>query len=305
MTLPNCWVIFLASSLLGHMALAQPSMSAREAKARLLTVSPETAASELQVRVAPGYVTALNFDMPLAPDGVKLEAPAGRLKRLDITERRITLEPATELAPSEQLRMNVSFAGEPAPTQVVITLVPATATVDTRVRVSRKPATMGELLVELEQARTQLEEVGQEPQGLSAPCPPLNLTEVVFSGVLGEGDFSAHTVLSPPETQLGAKGVQVTRYQTPERLLLAFRFLNTDSAAELWTPDQVELVHLGTGIRLHALSVEMRPASFVPGGAAIVLVHLEAASFRPGEPFLLAFSNKAGTQVIRWAAVKL
>lgn len=305
MTLPNCWVIFLASSLLGHMAFAQPTMSAREARTRLLTVSPETAASEPQVRVAPGYVTVLTFEMPVAPQGVKLEAPEGRLKRLDVTEHRVTLEPAAELAPSEQVRMTVSFSDGLAPAQVRIVLVAATTTVDTRVRLSRKPATMGELLVELEKARTQLEEAGQDPQGLSTPCPPLNLTEVVFSGVLGEGDFSAHTLLESPETQLGAKGVRVTRYQTPERLLLAFRFLNTDSAAEPWTPDQVKLVHQGTGIRLQALSVEMRPASFVPGGAAFVLVHLEAGNFRPGESFLLAFSNKAGTQVIRWEAVTL
>lgn len=287
------------------MALAQPSMSAREAKTRLLTVSPETAASELQVRVAPGYVTALNFDMPLAPDGVKLEAPAGRLKRLDVTGHRVTLEPATELAPSEQVRMTVSFADGIAPTQVVFALVPGTAAVDTRVRVSRKPATMGELLVELEQARTQLEAMGQEPQDPSAPCPPLNLTEVVFSGALGEGDFSSHLVWEEPGTQVGAAGAKLTRYQTPERLLLAFRFLNTDSAATPWEPDQVRLVRLAKQTAVKALSVEMRPARLVSGGVTVVLVEMEAVAFHPGELFSVGFRNKAGTQALSWTAVSL
>lgn len=287
------------------MALAQPTMSAREARTRLLTVSPETAASEPQVRVAPGYVTVLTFDMPLAPQGVKLEASEGRLKRLDVTEHRVTLEPAAELAPSEQVRMTVSFSDGLVPAQVRIVLVAATATVDTRVRLSRKPATMGELLVELEKVRTQLEEAEQEPQGLSMPCPPLNLTEVVFSGVLGEGDFSAHLVWAEPEQHDGAENLRITRYSSSERFLLAFRFLNTARDAEPWTPDQIRLVHLATQTSVKALSIEMRPARFVQGGAAVVVVELEPVAFHPGDLFSLAVSNKAETQLLRWEAAKL
>jgi uncharacterized protein (TIGR02268 family) len=201
--------------------------------------------------------------------------------------------------------MTVSFADGLAPPQVVIALVPGTVAVDTRVRVSRKPATMGELLAELEKARAQLEATGQEPQGLSAPCPPLTLTEVLYSGVLGQSEFSARPVWELPDNHPGAENIQLTRYLTSDRLLLAFRFLNTDSAAEPWTPDQVRLIHLATHTLVKVLSIEMRPARFVPDGAAFVVVELEAVAFQQGDKFSLQFSNKAGTQALFWDEVSL
>ena len=306
MTLPNCWVIFLASALLGSMTYAQPHMTGRAPKPRHLVVTEATAANALEVRVAPGHLTSVTFGRRLTPEGVKVEDGRERLKRLDVTESHLTVEPAAELGPGDRLLVTVSFPDGGVPGQVVLALVSSPSEVDTEVTVSRLPTTMGEVLAELNATRARLAEAHQQLQAQRSNCASIGLTERMFAALgQGEGGFS-QDVLSNPTSHSGLTALTVRVHRSPGRFILGLRFRVTASAASLapWTPHEVQLNHRGTGQQVKVLSLEMRPPHFSVGEEVFIVMELEPRPLREVD-FQLRCGKPENEPLVFWNRVLL
>lgn len=305
MTLPNCWVIFLTSALLGSMTYAQPHMTVRVPKMRHLVVTEATAANALEVRVAPGHLTSVTFGRRLTPEGVKVEDGRERLKRLDVTESHLTVEPAAELGPGERLLVTVDFP-DGIPAQVLLALVSSPSEVDTQVTVSRLPTTMGEVLAELNATRARLAEARQQLQAKSPNCAAVSLTERMFAAQ-GQGEgLSIRGVIDVPTVQLGAENLRANVHRSLGLFILGLRFRVTASASSLmpWTPDEVQLTHLATGRQVKVRSLEMRPPRFAVGEEVVVVLELEPLPFRSGY-FELRCGNPQDALVIHWSEALL
>lgn len=308
LTLPHCWVIVFVSTLLGHMALAQPHMASRRARTQQLAISAATAGGELEVCVAPGHETSLDFKMPLAPDGVTLEVGRERLKRLSITGNRITLEPATELAPGERLLLTVRFADGRVPERAVLALVSSPIEVDAVVTVVRQPSTMGEVLAELHATRDQLDEAHRQLQAKNARCVPNTLVDVVFSGLLEEGVFSRRDVEQRPEQSAHVDVAQLSVYRSPKRLFLSISLRlrpSFEGTLAPWTADEITLNHHRTSTQVRVLSIEMRPPLLSAKEEMHLVVELEPPPERLTGLFSLECVPRGGKPGLQWAEVNL
>lgn len=306
MTLPNSWVIFLASSLLGSMTLAQPHMTGREARTRHLVVPTVAEASVLELHVAPGHQTSVTFERPLTPEAVTVEDGRERLKRLDVTETHVTVEPAAELEPGSRLRLTVRFSDGRLPETVVLALMSSPSEVDSKVTVSRLPSTMGEALAELNATRARLAEAHQQLQAQRPDCAVESLTERMFSA-LGQGeDVSIRDVFEPPIENLGVEEMQASVHRSSRLFILGIRFRVSASARSLvpWTPDDVHLVHRATGRVVKVRSLEMRPPRFSVGEEVAVVLELEPLPSRSGN-FVLQCGNPEREPFIQWRMVSL
>ncbi len=306
MTLPNYWVIFLASSLVGSMTHAQPHMTGRDPKTRQLAITAVSGAPELEVRVAPGHLTQVKFGWKLAPEGVKVEGERERLKKLDVSQTHLTLEPAAELEPGSRLRVTVRFPDGFLPEQVVLVLVTKPAEVDTEVMVSRLPSTMGEILAELNATRARLAAAHQQLQAQRLSCSANSMTERMFSE-LGQGeDASPHGFFQDPTLQSGLEYIRATVHRSSEFFILGIRIRIAAAALHLapWTPDVVKLTHQPTGRRVKVLSLEMRPPRFTVGGEVVVVMELEPLPFPRGD-FQLSCGDEEGGPLIKWKMVML
>jgi len=287
------------------MALAQPYMTGRDPKTRHLVVTEATAADGLEVHVAPGHLTTVTFGRPLTPEGVKVEDGRERLKRLDVTETHLSLEPAAELGPGERLRVTVRFADGGTPEHVVLALVSRPSDVDTQVTVSRLPSTMGELLAELNATRARLAEARQQLQAQRSSCEADKLTERMFSA-LGQGaDGSIQDVLSTP-TSSGADVMAARVHRSSDLFILGLRFRVTESAVPLaaWTPNEVRLEHRLTHHPVRVLSLEMRPSRFSVGEEVFIVVEFEPQPLHEDD-FALRCGSPKGTPLLVWDKVQL
>lgn len=300
--------MFLTSSLLGHMAHAQPPMTGLNPKPRQLVVPAVAEVRELEVRVAPGHLTSVTFHRPLTAEGVKVEGGRERLKRLDVSETHLTLEPAAEVGPGSPLRLTVRFPDGFLPEQVVLVLVTRPSQeVDTQVEVSRLPSTLGEVLAELNATRARLAEARQQLQAQRPDCAVTHLTERMFSA-LGEGAGTAlRRFGSNPDTQLGVEYLRGLVHRASERSVLGLRFRVTASAHPLapWTPGEVHLGHRSADQQFKVLSLEVRPPRFVVGDEVVVVLEVEPLPPFHQEELHLRFGTQGSAPFLEWEGVRL
>lgn len=288
------------------MTLAQPHMTGREARTRHLVVPTVAEARELEVHVAPGHLTSVTFERPLTPEAVTVENGRERLQRLDVTETHVTFEPAAELEPGSRLRLTVRFSDGRLPESVVLALMSSPSEVDSEVKVSRLPSTMGEALAELNATRARLAEAHQQLQAERPDCAVKGRIEQMFS-VLGQGeDVSIRGAIEPPNALLGVEAVQASVHRSSRLFILGIRFRVSASARSLapWTPDDVLLMHLATGRAVKVRSIEMRPPRFSAGEEVAVVLELEPLPSLSGS-FLLQCGNPKRAPFIQWNGMRL
>ncbi|MCP3104083.1 DUF2381 family protein [Myxococcus sp. K15C18031901] len=73
-------------------AQSQEGLRGRELKRRRVSLSVTTADKPVELRVAPDYLTALEFDSPVDRDSVVLGDSGGRLALFEVTARTIVLK---------------------------------------------------------------------------------------------------------------------------------------------------------------------------------------------------------------------
>ncbi len=300
LTLPLCWVMLRLPSLIGHMALAQSPTTAREMRKRQLTVPTGPSAGPLKVHVAPGYLTSLAFDMPLAREGVKLEGPRERLARWEVAERHILLEPAAELPLGEPLLLRVRFADGLTPDGVTLALVTHPAEVDSQVTVLRQRHTTGELLAELNATRAQLDATRQELLALRTRCAPASLSALLLASDPSQKEFMTENV---PGTLL-ADGITLSEnaisHRLYGRLTLLLKLRNQDPAST-WTPDGVRMHHGEQRAPVELLAAGLDRPGLAPGETGLFAVELLAPSdFSPLHDVSLELRDATSGRTARW-----
>jgi hypothetical protein len=83
--------------------MAQDAPRGRELKLPRVTLSVATADKQVELHVAPDYLTTLEFDSPVDRDAVTLSVPKDRFALFEVNSRSIVLKPAMELAPGLRL----------------------------------------------------------------------------------------------------------------------------------------------------------------------------------------------------------
>jgi len=139
---------------------APQSAPVRELQSRRV-VLPESSTRPMHtVRLAPGVLTVLEFDTPIDPDSLKLEAREERFARSEATVWMVALRPARELDETTPWVLEVDFADGQSPTRATLVLVRATDAVDAQVQVVRQPRSVEALEDDLETVRARCETGG-------------------------------------------------------------------------------------------------------------------------------------------------
>ena len=252
LVLPVTWLL-VAPLLVASSAAAQPSPPARQRQDRHLGLSAEQPLSE--VRVAVGNLTTLVFNALLEPDS--LEVDRSRFKLVDVGERSLTLEPATELGPGERLVVKVRFKDRAAPAQVIIILVSHPSEMDGKVEVERRVSTPEALRLALSQKEAELEQ-------LKAQCAADSPLKPVRSEGLPAGIAPLHT--GPKRAPVDASGLQVERtwnYRDKASTVLTIQVLNPPGHGP-WVLGQARLTG-PEGEPVPVLKVWMTPSQLAPG----------------------------------------
>jgi uncharacterized protein (TIGR02268 family) len=233
---------------------------ARVLKARQVLLREGPGAST-ELRVHPGFLTTLAFEVELLPGAVEVEAPE-RVRLVEAAGRVVVLEPVAALAEGEPVRVAVTFARGSAPVRAVLTLVSHPSEVDSQVRV-----VLSERL-----ARAAAAEAREQSE----------LMRLLLSGEGGLGKRLVGTSIPITVVSEGVEARTPWLYQWGTQWVLAVPVRNPEGAAP-WEPRVVWLTSGSPGSKPEALSARMRVPRLLPGESGWVLIpwtDLETGSFR-------------------------
>ncbi|NVJ07704.1 DUF2381 family protein [Myxococcus sp. AM001] len=279
--------------LVGLTAAAQPpeGLRGRELKRRRVSLSVATADNPVELHVAPGYLTALEFDSPVDRDAVVLGDPGGRLALFEVNGRSIVLKPAMDLGPGRGVELTVPFADGAAPARVVFSLVTHPSEVDAQVMVSRLPRTADALQAELDEVRAACAAKDAELEALRTRNVASGPAGMILAGLLGEEGFRVGRT-DALGTGEGLKPEAVVTYLASGWGAVALWVRNTGS--EPWTPVEARLSVAVSGDRVNVLAVRMKEPRIEPGGAARVVVETGAPTWPEGAALRLELRDKQG-----------
>lgn len=239
---------------------AEPELeTARVLMARQVTLREGPGAST-ELRVHPGVLTTLTFEVELPPGAVEVEAPE-RVRLLEASGRVVVLEAMEALAEGEQVRVAVTFARGSAAVRAVLVLVPHPSEVDSQVRV----------VLSERFARAAAESREQS-----------ELMKLLLSG---EGVLGQKLMGHPLQVSILGEGVEVNvpwLYQGSTHRVVAVPVRNPEGGAP-WEPRVVWLTSGVPGSKPVALSAWMRAPRLMPGESGWVLIPWsgeEKGSFR-------------------------
>lgn len=234
------------------------------------------------LRVAPGVITTLVFDMPLDLEALKaeLDGLASRFGLVDVGVSRLTLtlRPSAGFAPGTRQRVEVRFAGGEEPRRAVLELVSGPeAEAERQVEVRRQPPPPEERVAALEAREAACEAELAEVKARGA----MPLALLVLEGALTpkQRPGSALHKLKSLKDKPASGAVELTHpvlYRTPGRAVLSL-LLYLPPGAQPWTPGG-GAVEARTGRRLKVHGVAMRPPVLAPGTEALLAVEWEAPS---------------------------
>ncbi len=298
---PASWaVLALVPLLASAIAGAQPHPAARERQVintRQLVLPNSTTAPELQVRVAPGILTTIVFDAALARDSVTLDGEGTRIRRVDVGDKSVTVEPLVELG-NERAMLRVRFVDGAAPEGPALALVSDLAQVDSHVRVSRRAQSTEALEKELAEVRARCEAREAE---LHARCEANGLVGLVLAGLLREADLKTTQRIDTEFQESGASGLRMTPSGwvkvTPKWMLLAVTVENRPGQPP-WSPDKVTLRSATTNEAVGVRVVLMDRPRLGPGEEGFVAMEAEPPSAAAGERFLLELWETASGRLL-------
>ncbi|WNZ62679.1 DUF2381 family protein [Myxococcus sp. MxC21-1] len=281
--------------LVGLTAAAQPqdALRGRELKRRRVAFSASTAGNPVALHVAPGYLTALEFDSPVDRDAVVLGDPGGRLALFEVTSRAILLKPAMELGPGRGVELTIPFADGAAPARVVLSLVTHPSEVDAQVMVSRLPRTAEAIQAELDEVRATCAAKDAELEALRARNVASGPAGMILAGLLNDRGFKAGSperLLSQGGGDLVSRDVVTYRSSGWGAVSLWVRNIGSHP----WTPVEARLTVAANGERINVLAVRMKEPRIEPGGTALVVVETGAPNWPEGAALRLELRDNDG-----------
>ncbi|MFP2964335.1 DUF2381 family protein [Myxococcus sp. 1LA] len=274
-------------------AQSQDALRGRELKRRRVALSAGTSGKPVVLHVAPGYLTALEFDSPVDRDAVVLGDPGGRLALFEVTSRTILLKPEMELGPGRGMELTVPFADGSAPARIAFSLVTHPSEVDAQVMVSRLPRTAEEIQAELDEVRATCAAKDAELEALRARSAASGPAGMILAGLLGEEIYRAGrpSVLGAGDRLVNEEAVT---YFARGWAAVALRVRNTGS--QPWTPVEARLFVAASGERVNVLAVRMKEPRIEPGGTAIVVVETGAPTWPEGAALRLELRDGDGAR---------
>jgi len=281
----------LVLALLSLVAWTAAAQSPTEPMVRVRRV-PLTG-SPVEVSVAPGIPTTLNFDADIHPRSVELEPP-GRIKLLSVAARAITLMPGAELG--EAVALRVRFADACSALEPAFSLRTDAAAVDAQVMAYRD-ARAAELLLaqvaEMEARTAACEgEVAalRERGGATGPASWVLSGQIVGSGVQGAA------VGCKAGTRAGGVTCEsARRYLAKTWVVVSMRLVNPPGQLA-WKPGKAWLVSESHRERTPARVVALEPEALAPDAAGTLAVEFARPPERPGEVYRVEVREAEGTR---------
>jgi uncharacterized protein (TIGR02268 family) len=232
LTLPARFHSFLLVLLAqaSPVAVAQAVPLTREVKAQRVELA--TPGAVLEVRAAPGYLTALEFDSSLACETLTAEGRESRFALLECSTRTLVLRLAVKLAAGERLLVTVGFADGQLPAKAVLALVGHATEVDGQVQVVRQVLSKEALQARLE--------------ATLARCKAGGLAGVVLSGAVDEHGFTVER-LSGRLHWNGLEGEpgSTQRAYRSWKVLVVVVHIRLPPGSPPWTPGEARLLDAG------------------------------------------------------------
>jgi len=275
--------------------MAQDAPRGRELKRRRVALSVAMAGKSVELRVAPDYLTTLEFDSPVDRASVTLGASGGHFALFEVTHRTIVLRPAMEIAPGQSVALTVPFTDGLAPPRVVFSLVAHASEVDGQVRVSRLPRTAEAVQAELDELRAACAAKDAELEALRVRSAASGPAEMVFAGLLNWSGVQASRSFAAERQEGGRlRSEEVVSFRASGWAAVALRVHNTGS--EPWIPAEARLATVASGKHIHVLAVRIREPWIEPGGNALVVVETGAPSWSNGAALRLELRDSAGAR---------
>jgi uncharacterized protein (TIGR02268 family) len=266
---------------------APQSAPVRELQSRRVVLPESATRPMLTVRLAPGVLTVLEFDTPIDPDSLKLEAREERFARSETTLWMVALRPARELDEAIPWILEVDFTDGQSPAHATLALVRATDTVDAQVQVVRQPRSVEALEDELETVR--------------ARCEAGGFLKLAMAGWLTAG--VTHEMLEGNRTEVGVKSTLPDVYRTKQYLAMTASFRLLEGAAP-WMPGEAVLRN-GAGRVVQRVPIWMGGTQLLPHEARQVGVELQLPSEEEPGPWSLELRERNGPRGVVFPLRKL
>ncbi|CAM4063633.1 DUF2381 family protein [Corallococcus exiguus] len=284
-------LLMLSLLLLGTNVTAQEPPRGRELVQRRVMLAQAATGNPVELHVASGSVTVLEFDSSVDRAGVKLGDARDRLELVVATERLIMLKPTANVAASERILLTVPFADGMSPARAVFALVTNATQVDVQVQVSRLPRTAEAVQAELDEVRSACAGKDAELASLRARGVATGPSGMILAGTLGsEGVQAKEPTLQPMKLTDGLKADRVTAFRGTGWVALSLKVTNEGTAP--WTPTEA-LLSPG---RSRAVTVTMNEPNIVPGGMARVVVEFRGEDWPAGSDHRLELRDSMGAR---------
>ncbi|WP_186002212.1 DUF2381 family protein [Corallococcus sp. Z5C101001] len=279
--------------LLGTAVPAQPAPVSRERQERRIALPDSPSEPVPELHVAAGALTVLAFDALLDRASVELEGRE-RFRFLDVGERMLALEPATDLRPGEQLGLRVRFAEGARPEQAIFVLVTQPEEFDGRIQVFRRPQSIGALQAELADMREQLKAKDAELETLRARSNMSSPGGLALAGLLDEDGVSPSRIKpqAVKEMQSSLRVMGGVSLRAPAWSVVSVSVKNYGKTP--WTPTEARLTSSTGGTQVPVLGVRMKQSQIGPGEAGTVVVEVEKPDWDAGTVFRLELVDATG-----------
>jgi uncharacterized protein (TIGR02268 family) len=284
-------LLLLSLLLLGTNVTAQEPSRGRELVQRRVTLSQSATGKPVELHVASGSLTALEFDSPVDRAGVKLGDARDRFELIVATDRLIMLKPTGDVGTSERVLLTVPFADGMAPARAVFAPVTNATQVDAQVQVSRLPRTAEAVQAELDELRAACAGKNIELEALRARSAATGPSGMLLAGMLDPVGIQVKELTDPllkPTDRLTVERVTAFRGTGWVALSLAI----TNEGAVPWTPTEARLSSVRGG-RAHAM-VAMREPHIAPGGKALVVVEARGEDWPEDATLRVELRDSAG-----------
>jgi uncharacterized protein (TIGR02268 family) len=247
--------------------------------------------------ISPGLATSVLFDTPLPP-GAVVVAPGQQDVQVAQAERFITLLPAPDVIPGEQLKVTVRFGDGAAPATVTFLLWVHPARAERQVEVVRHRRTVESYQQELKAREEELQRCLAENARHGAAQGKLEgLTALLSAGFLGKKGISSRYLWDTPTRPGSAlQHRDAWSYRSIARVAVEL-LLDTHTGAKPWVAEGAALVGAG-GRELRGVRV-WQSGPVEPGGSeARVIVEADATEGEAQGTWTLKLWDASGKRTV-------
>nr|WP_306466059.1 DUF2381 family protein [Corallococcus exiguus] len=288
-------LLLLSLLLLGTNVTAQEPPRGRELVQRRVTLTQSAVGKPVEVHVATGSLSVLEFDSPVDRAGVKLGDARDRFELFVVNDRLVMLKPTGDVAAGEHVLLTVPFVDGMSPARAVFALLTNATQVDAQVQVSRLPRTAEAVQAELDEVRAACAGKDAELEALRARSVATGPSGMILAGTVDGSGVQAkalrnETALKPTDALNAAR---VIAFRGKGWVALSLEITNEGTVP--WTPTEARLLPAGSG-RSRAATVAMRELHIAPGGKALVVVETRDEDWPEGDARRVELRDSTGAR---------